>query len=527
MEGRNYPQRGQKLIPRDLSEVIGKLPPSATDFEEMVLGAVMLESALEKVSFLKPQHFYDERHGEVFRAIQQLASNSEPTDFRMVVMQLRRSGKLELVGGAASVVGLTSKVSNTAPIENHARIIVEMYMRRELIKTASEIQRDAYEDTVDTLWMLDKRIEDLQFLRERETKQDGPEKIKLLWEKFQITTKPDEQPPLVCIGDTPVVSPGDHTLLVGKKKSRKSLLVVHLLGEFLKSRLNTGDEVLVFDTEQGKSHVWKTRDRLYRMTNQFIPIFYLRGQKPKDRMDFISNTIEHWKTRPKIVVIDGIRDCMSNINDPDETTEVIAWLEQLTLKFNIGIINILHLNKTDGNARGHIGSELLNKTVATIEVEYDKKTGHSIVKCESSREKEFDDFAFTHGPTGLPEIVGVPMKENMAQNEQVTRLEAVFEGESLKFRDLLDGMKAQFGIGESGVKKLIADFVRRGWILKSGKDRSPNTTYKLMATNAKPYSPPPVVQENPQEAINFQPNSDNNWDNPVTPPPPDEDDLPF
>ncbi|MBX7126743.1 MAG: replicative DNA helicase [Cyclobacteriaceae bacterium] len=147
-----------KLIPREISEGLGKLPPQALDLEETVLGALMLEkNALTTVvEFLRPEHFYSEQHQEVYNAIIDLFKSSEPVDMRTVVAQLRKNGKLELVGGAYYIAELTSKVSSAANIEYHARLIIEMAIKRNLIQISSEIQNLAYEDTTDVFELLDK-----------------------------------------------------------------------------------------------------------------------------------------------------------------------------------------------------------------------------------------------------------------------------------------------------------------------------------------------------------------------------------
>ncbi|MEX1241437.1 MAG: replicative DNA helicase [Cyclobacteriaceae bacterium] len=147
-----------KLIPRDLSESLGKLPPQARDLEEAVLGALMLEkNALNAVvEFLKPEHFYAEAHKEIYSAIIDLFKASEPVDMRTVVNQLRKSGKLELVGGAYVIAELTAKVSSAANIEYHARVIIEMAIKRDLIRIASQIHHDAYEDSTDVFELLDR-----------------------------------------------------------------------------------------------------------------------------------------------------------------------------------------------------------------------------------------------------------------------------------------------------------------------------------------------------------------------------------
>lgn len=145
-------------MPRDISESLGKLPPQALELEEAVLGALMLEkSALNAVvEFLKPEHFYSEAHREIYNAIIQLFKGSEPVDMRTVVNQLRKEGKIELVGGAYYIAELTSKVSSAANIEYHARVVIEMAIKRDLIQIASQVHQDAYEDTTDVFELLDK-----------------------------------------------------------------------------------------------------------------------------------------------------------------------------------------------------------------------------------------------------------------------------------------------------------------------------------------------------------------------------------
>jgi replicative DNA helicase len=147
-----------KALVRDISESLGKLPPQAPDLEEAVLGALMLEkNALTSViEFLRPEHFYAEAHKLIYEAIIDLFKNSEPVDMRTVVAQLRKNGKLDLVDGAYKIAELTSKVSSAANIEYHARIIIEMAIKRSLIEIASQIHHDAYEDTTDVFELLDK-----------------------------------------------------------------------------------------------------------------------------------------------------------------------------------------------------------------------------------------------------------------------------------------------------------------------------------------------------------------------------------
>ena len=157
------PNVSRRMPLADTNLQFGKMPPQAVDIEEAVLGALMLErDALSNViDILKPDSFYREAHKLIFESIVQLFNNSEPVDIKTVVHQLRRNGKLDEVGGAYYIADLTTRVNSAANIEYHARIISEQSIKRELIRISSEIQRDAYEDTVDVFNLLDRAEQSL------------------------------------------------------------------------------------------------------------------------------------------------------------------------------------------------------------------------------------------------------------------------------------------------------------------------------------------------------------------------------
>lgn len=136
----------------------GKLPPQAIDMEEAVLGALMLDknAVAEVIDILRPEAFYKEAHNKIFAAIQQLFHTTQPVDILTVTQQLRKSGDLELVGGPYYISSLTNRVASAANIEFHARIVLQKFIQRELIRISSETIRESYEDTSDVLELLDK-----------------------------------------------------------------------------------------------------------------------------------------------------------------------------------------------------------------------------------------------------------------------------------------------------------------------------------------------------------------------------------
>jgi replicative DNA helicase len=137
---------------------IGKMPPQAVELEEAVLGALMLEKdALTNViDILKPQSFYKEAHERIFSAIERLFTRSEPVDILTVTQELKKTGELDLVGGAYYITQLTNRVASAANAEFHARIISQKYIQRELIRTSTDTIRDAYEESSDVFDLLDK-----------------------------------------------------------------------------------------------------------------------------------------------------------------------------------------------------------------------------------------------------------------------------------------------------------------------------------------------------------------------------------
>ena len=134
-----------------------KIQPQAKELEEGVLGAMMVEkSAVNAViDVLQPESFYVEAYGEVFRAIQTLFNNSEPIDLLTVTEQLRKDGKLDMLGGSHRVASLTSRVASSANVEFHARIIAQKHIQRELIRVSNAIIEKAYDETSDVFDLLD------------------------------------------------------------------------------------------------------------------------------------------------------------------------------------------------------------------------------------------------------------------------------------------------------------------------------------------------------------------------------------
>jgi len=142
----------------DQKNITGRVPPHALDLEESVLGAIILEknSLTLVIDILKEESFYKYAHQKIYQGIIQLFNNSESIDLNTLINQLKKNGTLNVVGGSYYIAKLTTKISSSANIEFHARIIVEYYIKRSLINITTKIQNYSYNEAIDVFKLLDK-----------------------------------------------------------------------------------------------------------------------------------------------------------------------------------------------------------------------------------------------------------------------------------------------------------------------------------------------------------------------------------
>lgn len=153
-----------KLAPRtakksDINLAMGKLPPQAIDIENAILGAIMVESSkiTDVLDIIQsPECFYNDANQRIYAAIRRLFDKGNPIDFITVSEELRSTSELELVGGNYYITSLTRDVTSSAHVEEHARIVMQKFIMRELIKISNGVIGDAYEDGADVFTLLDK-----------------------------------------------------------------------------------------------------------------------------------------------------------------------------------------------------------------------------------------------------------------------------------------------------------------------------------------------------------------------------------
>lgn len=234
-----------------------------------------------------------------------------------------------------------------------------------------------------------------------------------IWRKSLIhVTNEFALPPVVLqAGEAIIGTLGNFSVSTGKAKAKKTFNVSAIVAaalvngqvlEYKASFPESKRNILYFDTEQSPYHCQLVMQRILRLAGlpidrepKYLRFSHLRAiADPNERREIIRYAIYN-TPNVGLVVIDGIRDLMLDINNSTEATKLVSDLMQWTSEQNIHIQTVLHLNKGDDNARGHIGTELNNKAETVLQIARDNTLPErSIVVPAIIRSKPFDKFAF-------------------------------------------------------------------------------------------------------------------------------------
>ena len=122
------------------------LQPQSIEAEQAVLGSMLAnkEAISKALQWIRSQHFYKEAHGKIYLVMTDLFDKGEPIDTVSVINRLKKNKELESVGGAYFITGLVESVPTAANVESYAKIVLEKFMLRELIRASHELSTVSY-----------------------------------------------------------------------------------------------------------------------------------------------------------------------------------------------------------------------------------------------------------------------------------------------------------------------------------------------------------------------------------------------
>ena len=156
-----------------------KVPPHNLEAEQSVLGALMLDPEVGSSVFevLQPEDFYRDNHRQIFLALRDLFEKGDPIDLVSVAESLRQSGRLEQIGGIATISQIARSVPSAVNCEYYARIVAEKSLLRQLIRSSGQIAEKGYEPGEVATSLLEEAEKMIMDLSQRQVK-EGFESIR-------------------------------------------------------------------------------------------------------------------------------------------------------------------------------------------------------------------------------------------------------------------------------------------------------------------------------------------------------------
>ena len=219
----------------------------------------------------------------------------------------------------------------------------------------------------------------------------------------------------------PIGTYGNLSVVTAPPKTKKTFFISLLASVYLSGSNTYGGDIkghrgdghlIHFDTEQGLWHCQKVFKRLHEMDydldNKKYHTFGLRAIGYKRRIQFIEYFLSKNIDKPSLVIIDGIADLVSDVNNLEESNAVVQKLMEWSANYNCHIINVIHQNFGSTKlGTGHLGSFLEKKAETVIQLEANTVNKDWVtVLCGRSRGYPFETFSFQVNSIGLPVIVG-------------------------------------------------------------------------------------------------------------------------
>ena len=315
------------------------------------------------------------------------------------------------------------------------------------------------------------------------------DKLKYRLHILDLSLPTNEPKFMFSIGGVPTIPQGELVGIKGRAKMGKSQFEYYLIAIMLASAsrgsvkpLQDRYKILLFDTEQSQASLKKCCQRALNFAGLppnknndcFLP-FFMRPLSIEERRTVIADAVEAEK--PDIVFIDGVRDLLQDFNSLDQSNDLIQWLLSLTAEYGCTIVSVLHQNKSkdDGNMRGHLGTELLNKLTDCFEVS--KKDGKFLVTCTDSRNVPCGDLAFSINAEGNFQTEEVITEDkNSARAAEIQRvLKLCFRDKSsMRYGELVEAYKLEAAVSDRTAQRAIKDAKEHDFLCVTGDSYTVN-----------------------------------------------------
>lgn len=242
---------------------LDRVPPQNIDAEQSVIGALLISpDAIGRVTeILRPQSFYRTAHQKIFEAVLTLSERGEPADLITVSNYLKTQEQLEEVGGMGYLAELAGSIPTAANVEYYSKIIEEKSLRRELIKSGTEIVGLGYDETTEVSANLDKAEQSILAISQSTRTTDLTHIKEVLQDSYEMISKRyEQQDSLTGVptgyydldSKTAGLQPSDLIILAARPAMGKTAFCLNLA---LNVALKTKQPVAIFSLEMSKEQL--------------------------------------------------------------------------------------------------------------------------------------------------------------------------------------------------------------------------------------------------------------------------------
>jgi replicative DNA helicase len=331
------------------------VPPQNLEAEQAVLGAVLLsDTALPALIIderLRPDDFYRESHGLIYRAMLDLHQIGRPVDEIALVEHLKQAGLLEQVGGHAAIDLLSAPVPAVAHIRHYARIVRENAMLRRLLNAAYDIQSRVHSHEAPPRELVDMAERAILEVAHEDSRKDFRAVQDVLFAELDkleqlsregkaITGTPSGFDDLDAV--TGGFQPGNLIILAARPSMGKSALMANFCEN---AALDQGKAVALFSLEMSESEL---AQRFIASQASVRGEDLRKGRVPGSRWTTIVKASERLAAAPLFV------DDSSDLSVLDVRAKARRLAQQQADGLGLIVIDYLQLMRADGSIESRV-----------------------------------------------------------------------------------------------------------------------------------------------------------------------------
>lgn len=311
--------------------------------------------------------------------------------------------------------------------------------------------------------------------------------------------------PILTYGDFPVIFPRTINIIQGKSGVHKSRLAETICSTLIKktdynktllgfkANMFERPTVCYVDTERNLSEqfplalqqILEKGGYAKEDTPQNFDYISLLEIPRKDRFKALNQYLIYVRKMAKghiVIILDVVTDCIKDFNRSEDSMQLIDLMNEAINKFNVTFISLIHENPGSADkARGHLGSELMNKSSSVMQVKFEMgKNGQpsdiiaiNFLKARSTRKLDPIYIQYCSKEKGLviadPSDIAdvVQSRQLKASIEDIIEFLPTILTEPLSNQDLMGILTKEFGCSTKIVRERLTDLHKSGSIFNN------------------------------------------------------------